>query len=57
VRAAAPLLAYVRSMQDAAEPTNESSLTRFAAHVEREIACSGALHVGIAAGLVTGVRS
>jgi hypothetical protein len=29
---------------------------RFAAHVEREIARSGSLHVGIAAGLVTGVR-
>lgn len=49
-------LAYVRSIQNAAVPASESSLMRFAGHVEREIARSGALHVGIAGGLVTGVR-
>jgi hypothetical protein len=56
VRAAAPLLAYVRSMQGAASAASESNLARLAAHVEREIARSGSLHVGIAAGLVSGVR-
>jgi ubiquinone/menaquinone biosynthesis C-methylase UbiE len=56
IRAAAPLVAYVRSAQSAASPPSEANLARFAAHVEREIARSGSLHVGIAAGLVTGVR-
>lgn len=56
VRAAAPLLAYVRSMQSAASPASESNLARFAAHVEREVARCGSLHIGIGAGLVVGVR-
>ena len=56
IRALDPLLAYVRSMQPRRSAPSESSLARFAAHVEREIARAGSLHVGIAAGLVVGVR-
>ncbi len=56
IRAVAPLVAYVRSMQSATAPPSEASLARFAAHVERKIARSGSLHVGIAARLVSGIR-
>ncbi len=55
VRAAGPLLASVRSLQ-ASTPPCESNLARIAAHVEREIARSGSLHVGVATGLVSAVR-
>ena len=51
IRAVEPLIAYVRSMADAARVPDEA-LDPLRRHAERQIELAGALHVGIAAGVV-----
>ena len=51
IRAVEPLIAYVRSMGDAAR-VPDAALGPLARHVARQIELAGALHVGTEAGLV-----
>lgn len=51
IRAVAPLMAYVRSMAEAAR-VPDTALEPLARHVARQIELAGALHVGIEAGVV-----
>lgn len=51
IRELEPLIAYVRSMVDAAR-VPDSALEPLARHVARQIELMGALHVGISAGVV-----
>lgn len=51
IRAVEPLIAYVRSMADA-ERVPDAALEPLARHVGRQIELMGALHVGIASGVV-----
>jgi SAM-dependent methyltransferase len=51
IRAVGPLIAYVRSMADT-ECVSDAALEPLARHAARQIELMGALHVGIAAGVV-----
>ncbi len=55
IRTVEPLLAYVRSM-GASAPLPEAALDALARHAARQLELTGALHVGIEAGVVKAIR-